>query len=66
MTTAGTARAWAPGALRGIGDSRYTPFCGEGGEDIDWGAYRTLVRYCVSDPGHPMLLCASGIAEFWL
>ncbi|CAM4455792.1 2,4-dihydroxyhept-2-ene-1,7-dioic acid aldolase [Mycobacterium basiliense] len=65
MTTAGEARAWAPGALRGIGDSLYTLLCGADGDDIDWDAYSTLVRYCVSDMGHPMLWCTSGIAEFW-
>jgi 4-hydroxy-tetrahydrodipicolinate synthase len=31
--------------LRGIGDSLYTPFCGTDGDDIDWDAYRMLVRY---------------------
>ena len=51
--------------MRGIGDSLYTPFCGTDGDDIDWDAYRTLVRYCVGDLGHPMLWCTSGIAEFW-
>ena len=65
MATASEARGWARGALRGIGDSLYTPFCGPDGDDIDWDAYRTLVRYCVSDLGHPMLWCTSGIAEFW-
>src|SRR3979490_28870 len=65
VATAGEARAWARGALRGIGDSLYTPFCGTDGDDIDWDAYRTLVRYCVGDLGHPMLWCTSGIAEFW-
>ena len=43
-------------ALRGIGDSLYTPFCGVDGDDIDWDAYRTLVRYCVADLGHPNAL----------
>ncbi|VBA41865.1 4-hydroxy-tetrahydrodipicolinate synthase [Mycobacterium innocens] len=65
MATAGEARAWARGALGGIGDSLYTPFCGNDGDDIDWDAYRTLVRYCVGDLGHPMLWCTSGIGEFW-
>lgn len=65
MATADQARAWAPGALRGIGNSLYTPFCGVDGDDIDWDAYRTLVRYCVGDLGHPMLWCTSGLAEFW-
>ena len=27
----------------------YTPFCGTDGDDIDWDAYRTLVRYCVGE-----------------
>lgn len=65
VVTANEARSWARGALRGIGDSLYTPFCGTDGDDIDWDAYRTLVRYCVSDLGHPMLWCTSGLAEFW-
>ena len=65
MATAGNARSWAPGALRGIGDSLYTPFCGRDGDEIDWDAYRALVRYCAADLGHPMLWCTSGVAEFW-
>ncbi len=65
MATAGEARAWARNALRGIGDSLYTPFCGTDGDDIDWEACGTLVWYCVGDLGHPMLWCTSGIAEFW-
>lgn len=65
MATAAEARDWARVALRGIGDSLYTLFCGVDGDDIDWEAYRTLVRYCVGDLGHPLLWCTSGIAEFW-
>ncbi len=65
MATAAEARDWARVALRGIGDSLYTPFCGVDGDDIDWEAYRTLVRCCVGDLGHPLLWCTSGIAEFW-
>ena len=65
MATAKDARAWARAALRGIGNSLYTPFCGDDGDDIDWDAYRTLVRYCVGELRHPMLWCTSGIAEFW-
>lgn len=65
MATASEARSWARSALRGIGDSLYTPFCGTDGDDIDWDAYRTLVRYCVGDLGHPLLWCTSGLAEFW-
>lgn len=65
MVAAKDARSWAHTALRGIGDSLYTPFNGPDGDEIDWPAYRALVRYCVGDLGHPMLWCTSGIAEFW-
>ena len=65
MATAKQARTWAHSTLRGIGNSLYTPFCGDDGDDIDWDAYRTLVRYCVGELHHPMLWCTSGIAEFW-
>jgi 4-hydroxy-tetrahydrodipicolinate synthase len=65
MATAREAREWAHHALRGIGDSLYTPFCGIDGDDIDWDAFRTLVRYCVADLRHPMLWLTSGVAEFW-
>ena len=49
MATAKEAREWARSNLRGIGNSLYTPFCGEDGDDIDWDAYRTLVRHCVGE-----------------
>jgi 4-hydroxy-tetrahydrodipicolinate synthase len=65
MATAKEARAWARTTLRGIGDSLYTPFSGVDGDDIDWDAYRTLVRHCVGDLRHPMLWVTSGVAEFW-
>ncbi len=65
MATAREARDWARESLRGIGDSLYTPFAGADGDDIDWDAYRALVRYCVGDLGHPMLWCTSGVGEFW-
>jgi len=66
MASAREARAWAAGGgLHGIGDSLYTPFCGRDGEDIDWEAYRTLVRYCVGELHHDMLWLTSGIAEWW-
>ena len=65
MATARDAREWARVHLRGIGDSLYTPFCGEDGDDIDWDAYRILVRHCVGELRHPLLWCTSGIAEFW-
>ena len=66
MVAARDARGWAAdGGLRGIGNSLYTPFAGRDGDDIDWDAYRTLVRYCVGDLGHAMLWLTSGIAEWW-
>ena len=66
MPTARHAREWAAdGGLRGIGNSLYTPFKGVDGDEIDYDAYRTLVRYCVRDLGHPMLWLTSGIAEWW-
>jgi 4-hydroxy-tetrahydrodipicolinate synthase len=65
MATAGDAREWARTALRGVGDSLYTPFCGTDGDDIDWDAYRTLVRHCIGSLDHQMLWCTSGLGEFW-
>src|ERR1700712_3319768 len=65
MATAREAREWARTAIRGIGDSLYTPFCGTDGDDIDWDAYRALVRHCVGALGHDMLWCTSGLSEFW-
>ena len=50
MPSASEAREWvAAGGLHGIGDSLYTPFSGRDGDEIDWDAYRRLVRYCVGD-----------------
>src|SRR6516225_9920146 len=66
MPNAAKARQWAAdGGLRGIGNSLYTPFSGPDGDLIDLDAYRTLVRYCTRDLGHPMLWLTSGIAEWW-
>ena len=66
MPTARDAQDWAAsGGLRGIGDSLYTPFSGTDGDDIDWEAYRTLVRYCVGDLRHDMLWLTSGVGEWW-
>jgi 4-hydroxy-tetrahydrodipicolinate synthase len=66
MVAARDARAWAAdGGLHGIGDSLYTPFTGVDGDDIDWDAYRALVRYCSGDLGHEMLWLTSGIGEWW-
>ncbi len=66
MPRARDAKEWArSGGLHGIGDSLYTPFSGTDGDDIDYDAYRTLVRYCVGDLRHAMLWLTSGIAEWW-
>ena len=66
MPAARDAKEWAAsGGLHGIGNSLYTPFSGTDGDDIDYDAYRALVRYCVGDLGHPMLWLTSGIAEWW-
>ena len=66
MVAARDARDWAAaGGLHGIGNSLYTPFSGRDGDDIDYDAYRALVRYCVDDLGHSMFWLTSGIAEWW-
>jgi 4-hydroxy-tetrahydrodipicolinate synthase len=66
LSSARDAKDWAAGGgLHGIGDSLYTPFSGSDGDDIDYAAYRALVRYCVGDLGHSMLWLTSGIAEWW-
>jgi 4-hydroxy-tetrahydrodipicolinate synthase len=64
MPGASEARSWVrDGGLRGIGDSLYTPFSGPDGDEIDYDAYRQLVRYCVGDLGHDMLWLTSGIGH---
>src|ERR1700689_5139585 len=65
MANAKDARQWARHAFPGIGGSLYTPFSGRDGDDIDWDAYRTLVRHCVGTLGHPMLWVTIGLSEFW-
>jgi 4-hydroxy-tetrahydrodipicolinate synthase len=66
VTSAKEARTWvADGGLHGIGDSLYTPFAGHDGDEIDWDAYRLLVRYCVGELRHEMLWLTSGIGEWW-
>jgi 4-hydroxy-tetrahydrodipicolinate synthase len=66
MPSARDAREWAAaGGLHGIGDSLYTPFSGPDGDDIDYEAYRALVRYCVRDLRHAMLWLTSGVGEWW-
>src|SRR5215469_1256099 len=66
MPSARDARDWvAADGLHGIGDTLYTPFSGPDGDDIDYDAYRALVRYCVGDLGHAMLWLTSGVGEWW-
>ncbi len=67
MATASDARAWGQDVLMrpGIGDSLYTPFSGPDGDDIDYDAYRILVRHCVGTLRHELLWLTSGIGEFW-
>jgi 4-hydroxy-tetrahydrodipicolinate synthase len=66
MPSARDAREWAAaGGLHGIGDSLYTPFSGTDGDDIDYDAYRALIRYCVGDLEHSMLWLTSGVGEWW-
>lgn len=66
MASASEARDWAAsGGLHGIGDSLYSPFSGTDGDEIDWAAYRTLVRYCIGDLDHDMLWLTSGVGEWW-
>src|SRR5271170_2373245 len=65
MATARDAREWAPGALRGIIDSLYTPFSGPGGEHVDTDAVRALVRYCLDDLGHDGIWVGGLVGECW-
>ena len=65
MATAREARQWAPGALRGIIDSLYTPFDGPGGERIDFDALRALIRYCLEDLGHDGIWVGGLVGECW-
>ena len=64
-TSTRTRREWAQQHLRGIADSLITPFSGEHGDDIDYDAYRALVRYCLGDLDHDGLWLTSGLAEWW-
>jgi 4-hydroxy-tetrahydrodipicolinate synthase len=66
MPSARDAREWAAsGGLHGIGDSLYTPFSGPDGDDIDYEAYRALIRYCLRELRHAMLWLTSGVGEWW-
>lgn len=65
MARASEAREWAQEHLRGIADSLITPFNGEFGDEIDYGAYRAIVQYCLRDLDHDGLWITSGLAEWW-
>ena len=65
MSNASEARAWAPGALRGIIDSLYTPFSGPGGEAIDEAAFRTLIGHCLGSLGHDGIWVGGLVGEAW-
>jgi 4-hydroxy-tetrahydrodipicolinate synthase len=65
MAHASEAREWAQVHLRGIADSLITPFAGEYGDDIDYDAYREIIRYCLGDLDHDGLWITSGLAEWW-
>ena len=66
MPSARDARNWvAEGGLHGIGTGPYTPFKGTDGDEIDWDAYRSLVRYCIGELHHEMIWLVSGVGEWW-
>ena len=65
MSNAAEARTWAPGALRGIIDSLYTPLSGPGGERIDESAFRTLIGHCLDSLGHDGIWVGGLVGEAW-
>ena len=65
MASAADARDWAPGALRGIIDSLYTPFRGPGGEYIDEEALRTLITHCIGSLDHDGVWVGGLVGECW-
>jgi len=65
MARANEAREWAHAKLTGTADSLYTPFSGKDGDDIDYDAYRAVVRYCLGDLDHDGLWITSGLSEWW-
>ncbi|MHB8662079.1 MAG: dihydrodipicolinate synthase family protein [Acidimicrobiales bacterium] len=65
MARASEARDWAPGALRGLIDSLYTPFGGEGGERIDEDALRALVGHCIGGLDHDGIWVGGLVGEYW-
>jgi 4-hydroxy-tetrahydrodipicolinate synthase len=65
MAHAAEARDWAPGALRGLVDSLYTPFSGAGGEYVDEDAFRKLVAYCLGTLDHDGIWVGGLCGEAW-
>jgi 4-hydroxy-tetrahydrodipicolinate synthase len=65
MATAAEARAWAPGALRGIIDSLYTPFDGPDGTTIDDAALRSLAEHCIGALDHDGVWVGGLVGECW-
>ena len=65
MASAAEAREWAPGALRGIIDSLYTPFSGSTGEHIDEVAFRTLIEHCIGALDHDGIWVGGLVGECW-
>jgi 4-hydroxy-tetrahydrodipicolinate synthase len=65
MVQAAEARDWAPGALRGLIDSLYTPFNGPGGEEIDEDSLRKLVAYCLGALNHDGIWVGGLCGEAW-
>jgi 4-hydroxy-tetrahydrodipicolinate synthase len=65
MASAAESRQWAPKALRGMVDSLYTPFNGDGGEQIDEGSFETLVEHCVGALDHDGLWVGGLVGECW-
>lgn len=65
MASASEAHDWAPGALRGIIDSLYTPFDGPGGERISFNTLRSVIRYCLEDLGHDGIWVGGLVGECW-
>src|SRR5690349_12783159 len=65
MARAAEARDWAPGALRGMIDSLYTPFGGAGGEVIDEAALRALIDHCIGALDHDGIWIGGLVGECW-
>lgn len=65
MAHASEARDWAPGGLRGMIDSLYTPFNGPGGEHVDDDGLRQLVTHCLGALDHDGIWVGGLCGEAW-